>query len=119
MTKKASPLGNRPEPNIPPEQWDLPVSFEADGKMVTLRQAMEPGHGPVVPPGSLSPKQRADLTAKRIEAQPQFELAIITAGVINQQRAIHEIRAQSDISRVLIEIEMLLIQNLLDRAMPS
>jgi hypothetical protein len=101
---------------IPPEQMELPVTFDAGGKPVTLREVMTPGHGSVLSPASLSPAKRAELTVKRIEAQPKFEVAMVGGGIVNKERAIKEVEAQSDIGKVLTEIEQRVIQNLLEQA---
>ncbi len=99
---------------IPPEQWDMPVSFDPAGNLVTLREVTKPGHGSVASLASLSPEKRTELTIKRIEAQPHLNLAMIGSGTIDCQRAIQEVKAQSDIGRILVEIEQRVVQNLLD-----
>jgi hypothetical protein len=98
---------------IPKEQIDLPVTFNSAGEMLTLRQVLEPGHGSVLSVASLSPERRAELTVKRIEAQPEFEVAMVGGGLVDKQRAIEEVKAQTEIGRVLTEIEQRVIQNLL------
>ena len=114
MAKKpashAKPLGIK----IPAEQMDLPVTFDAAGNLVTLRQVMAPGHGSVLSLASLSPENGAELTARRIEAQPAFEVAMVGGGIVDKERAIEEVKAQTDIGRVLTEIEQRVIQNLLE-----
>ncbi len=70
MAKKSASRGKTLSTKIPVEQMDLPVTFDTAGKLVTLRQVMEPGHGSVLSLASLSPEKRAELTVKRIEAQP-------------------------------------------------
>ena len=100
---------------ISPEQMKLPVSFDAEGHLVTLRQMMQPGAALALSMASLTPTKRAEITVKRIEAQPKFELAMVGAGVIDKARAIREVMAQSDIGRVLVEIEQRVIQSMLNR----
>ena len=63
---------------------------------------------------SLSLEKRAELTIKRIEAQPEFEVAMVGGGLVDRERAIQEVKAQSRIGRVLTEIEELVVQNLLE-----
>jgi len=116
MTKKATSHGKTRGTKIPAEQMDLPVTFDPTGGLVTLRQFMAPQHGPVLSLTSLSPEKRAELTVKRIEAQPTFEVAMVGGGVVDKARAIEEVKAQTDIGRVLTEIEQRLIQNLLEEA---
>lgn len=100
--------------SVPIEQLNLPVSFDPDGNMVTLKEAMRPSHGSVLSFAALSPDRRAELTIKRIEAQPEFEVAMVGGGIVDKQRAIREINARSGIGRTLIEIEQRVIQHLLD-----
>jgi hypothetical protein len=99
---------------IPQEQLDMPVSFDPAGNLVTLREVMKPGHGTVASLASLSPEKRAELTVKRIEAQPDFEVAMVGGGMVDRERAIQEVKAHSDIGRVLVEIEQRVVQNLLE-----
>ena len=99
---------------IPPEQFDLPVSFDPAGEMVTLREIIEGGKGPVRSLAALSPEKRSELTIKRLEMQPDLELAMVGAGLIDRDRAIREVKAQTEVGRALSEIEQIVIQDLLD-----
>lgn len=114
MTKKATSRGKTHGTKIPAKQMDLPVTFDAAGNLVTLRQVMAPGHGSVLSLASLSPEKRAELTVKRIEAQPEFEVAMVGGGIVDKGRAIEEVKAQTDIGKVLTEIEQRVIRNLLE-----
>jgi hypothetical protein len=114
MAKKATPHAKNHGTKIPADQMDLPVTFDATGNLVTLRQVMEPGHGSVLSLASLSPEKRAELTVMRIEAQPKFEVAMVAGGIVDKERAIEEVKAQTDIGKVLTEIEQRVIQNLLE-----
>lgn len=114
MAKKPTSRGKTLGTKIPSEQMDLPVTFDTAGNLVTLREVMEPGHGSVLSLASLSPEKRAELTVKRIEAQPKFEVAMVGGGIVDKARAIAEVKAQTDIGKVLTEIEQRLIQNLLE-----
>jgi hypothetical protein len=114
MAKKAKAHGKSRGAKIPPEQMNLPVTFDAAGNLVTLQQVMEPGYGSVLSFASLSPEKRAELTVKRIEAQPKFEVAMVGGGMVDKERAIKEVQAQTDIGKVLTEIEQRVIQNLLE-----
>jgi len=101
---------------IPQKQWKMPVSFSADGaKMATLQEHVDP-KVPTLSLAEMTPSQRAEIVAKRIEEQPKFEIAMLGGGTIDKQRAIAEVKAQSKIGRALIEIEQRLINNLIDRA---
>ena len=100
---------------IPEEQWDMPASFSADGKkMVSLRELADE-HVAAMSLYQLTPEQRAKIVAKRIEAQPQFEIGIIGVGTVSKKQAIAEVRAQSEIGQALVEIEQRLLVNLLEQ----
>jgi len=114
MAKKPVPRGKTHGIKIPPDQLNLPVTFDAAGNPVTLKEAVEPGHGSILSFASLSPEKKAELTAKRIELQPKFEVAMVGGGIVDKRRAIQEVEAQTDIGKVLTEIEGRVIQNLLD-----
>jgi len=114
MAKKPVSHAKTRGTKIPPVQLELPVAFGPGGKMVTLREVMKPGHGSVASLASLSPEKRAELTVKRIEGQPDFEMAMIGGGMVDRERAIEEVKAHSDVGRVLVEIEQRVVQNLLD-----
>ena len=98
---------------IPPKQWELPVSMGTDGHWVTLKEAIEEKVA-MLSFGQLSLGQQAELVAKRIESQPEFELAM--AGLVNKEHAIQEVRAQSSVGRTLIEIEQRMIYRILEQA---
>ena len=99
---------------IPPEQYDMPVSCDAAGNFVTLREAMVPGYGTVQSMSLLSPEKRAELTVKRIEAQSDFELAMIGGGIVDRARAIKEVKAHTNVGRIFTEIEQRVVNNLLE-----
>lgn len=100
---------------IPDEQWEIPASFSADGsKMASLRDVVDKNVS-TMSLSQLTTDQRAELVAKRIELQPKFELAMVGAGIVGKERAIAEVKAQSDVGRVLIEIEQRLINNLIEQ----
>lgn len=114
MAKKTASHTKSRGTKIPTEQLDMPVSFDPAGNLVTLREVMEPGHVSVQSLATLSPEKRAELTVKRIEAQPDFEVAMVGGGIVDRERAIQEVKAHSEIGRVLTEIEERVVQNLLD-----
>ncbi len=103
---------------FPPEQYDLPVTFDQSGQILTLRQMLEPGSS-AMPLSSLDPEKLAELATQRIAAQPDFEIAMISAGRVNKARALKEIAAQTDVGQLLVEIEQRVIKLVLDRAMPG
>lgn len=106
--------GSRPAP-ISREQWALPASYCADGTLATLREVADP-QVPTLSLPELSAAQRADVVVKRIEAQPEFRIAMVGAGLIDKERAIAEVKSGSKVGRALMEIEQRVINNLVDRA---
>ena len=116
MAKRKASRAKPAVSKIPAEQLELPVTFDAAGKPVTLREAIAPGYGSVLAFASLSPEKRAELTIKRIEAQPTFEMAMIDGGIVDKSKAIQEVSSQTDIGKTLVEIEQRVINNLLEVA---
>jgi hypothetical protein len=103
-------------PPIPDRQWDLPASYCADGnQLATLREVVDPDV-PTMSLSELTPEQRAELVAKRIEAQPNFQIAMIGAGLLDKQRAIAEVKSYSKIGRALVEIEQKMINHQVNKA---
>jgi hypothetical protein len=101
---------------IPEKQWELPASYNAEGtKMATLREVADP-NVPTMSLAELTPEQRAELVAKRIEQQRKFQIAMVGAGIVDKERAIAEVKAQSKIGRVLTEIEQRVINNMVEKA---
>jgi hypothetical protein len=101
---------------IQDRQWELPASYCADGKgWATLREVVDPDV-PTMTFSELSPKQRAELVAKRIAQQPKFQIAMLGAGLIDQKRAMAEVKAQTAIGRALMEIEQRVINHQVTKA---
>ena len=101
---------------IQDRQWALPASFCAGGKgWATLRDVVDPDV-PTMTFSELSPKQRAQLVAKRIAQQPKFQIAMLGAGLLDQKRAIAEVKAQTAIGRALMEIEQRVINHQVTKA---
>jgi len=113
MPKKASPT-KKANP-VPEEQWSMPVTFSQSGALVSLRDFTH-SRVPALSLSQLTLEQRAELTARRIELQPRFEVAMVGAGTVNKERALAEVRAQSEVGQLLIEIEQRLISNLVESA---
>lgn len=102
---------------IQKRQWELPTSYCADGKgWATLREVVDPDV-PTMTYAELSPEQRAELVAKRISEQPKFQIAMLGAGLIDQKRAMAEVKGQTAIGRALMEIEQRVINHQVDKAM--
>jgi hypothetical protein len=106
-----SPIGT----SVPQGQWDMPAGFRPDGKLATLKEVVDP-KVPTLSLAEINPEQRADLVAKRIELQPNYQIAMIPAGIIDKDRAIAEVKSQSKVGRALTEIEQRVINNLIERA---
>uniref|UniRef100_A0A7C2P0K3 Uncharacterized protein n=1 Tax=Schlesneria paludicola TaxID=360056 RepID=A0A7C2P0K3_9PLAN len=99
---------------VPPEQLDLPVSIDNTGKFVTLREVMQPTMAAKAAAlTSLTPEKKAELTARRIAAQPKYQMAMVGGGMIDKDRAIEEVKSQSEIGRLLVEIEQRVINHLM------
>lgn len=104
-----------PRSVIKKEQWEMPVTFDEAGNLVSLRQVIKEGHK-ALSFSSLSAEQRAELAAKRIEMQPDYEMATIGAGVVAKQRAADEVRSHTKLGRRLEQIESRVIIHLLGEA---
>ncbi len=101
---------------IQERQWQLPASYCAGGKgWATLRDVVDPAV-PTMAFSELTPKQRAELVAKRISEQPKFQIAMLGAGLIDQKRAMAEVKGQTAIGRALMEIEQRVINHQLNKA---
>lgn len=94
------------------KQLKLPVGFRGDGSMVSLGEVLNSGVEARLWP-ELETAQRADITAKRIELQPKFNLGLIGTGVISKEQAIEEVKSQSRIGMRLIDIENRLLTKLM------
>jgi hypothetical protein len=96
---------------IQKRQWELPASYCAGGKgWATLREVVDPDV-PTMTYSELSAGQRAALVAKRIAQQPKFQIAMLGAGLLDQKRAMAEVKAQTAIGRALMEIEQRVINH--------
>lgn len=117
MAKKSTQArANNQAVSIAIEQWEMPAGFSADGsKMVPLRDVVDPQVA-TLSLDQLTLDQRAELVARRIELQPKFEVAMVGAGIVGKERAIVEVKAQSEVGRLLMEIEHRLINDLIERA---
>ena len=101
---------------LPEKQWEMPAGFCADGSaQATLREVIDPDVA-TIQLAELSLEQRAELVAKRLELQPQIDLAMIGAGVIDKSRAITEVKNRTKVGKLLIEIEHQMIRNLIEQS---
>lgn len=115
--KKAAQRKARPHKYAALEkQWQLPAGYCTDGTtLASLADVVDP-QTPTLSLSELTPTQRAELIAKRIAAQTDFELAMLGAGLVNKERAIAEVNAQSKVGKVLMQIEQKMISNLIEQA---
>lgn len=101
---------------MPEKQWAMPAGFCADGSaQASLRDVVDPNVA-TIQLAELSLEQRADLVAQRLELQPQVDLAMIGAGVIDKSRAITEVKNRTKVGKLLIEIEHQMIRNLIEKS---
>src|SRR5262249_2394343 len=107
-SENANPLPAR----IKPLQWNLPVSFDQQGNPVSLRR-YSTRDATVIPYESLTPAQRTTLAVKRIEMQPDFEIAVFGVGVYDAQSAVHEIQSGTRLGRKLVAIDERVVLHLL------
>jgi len=115
-TKKKHSTAKRAFTKLSRPQWTLPAGYMASGKkMANLREVVDP-ETPTMNLSQLSVKQRLDLVAKRIEMQPDFQIAMLGAGLIDQKRAIQEVKNGTPIGRNLAEIEERLLNHVIETA---
>ena len=110
---------------IPEKQWDLPVGFvargeergeERGGEIVTLRELLKETPD-ILPLAQLTERQRDWLVARRIEAQGKFELAMYGVdGILDKERAIHEVESGSRVGKTITQVEMLMIEEMISLA---
>jgi hypothetical protein len=98
------------------KQWGMPAGYCSDGKtLATLQEVVNP-LTPTLSMSELTPEQRTNLVAQRIASQKDFELAMLGAGMVNKERALAEVRANSKVGKVLMLIEQRMISNLIEQA---
>ena len=109
---------------VPEEQWEMPVSITPDGEWLTLREFTEKKMAQKIVtlsseslPAQLAPaEQEAKLVEKRISYRPDFKMAMIGVGIMNQERAMEEVRKQTPAGRTLINIELRTIARVIELA---
>jgi len=94
------------------KQLKLPIGLRSDGTMVSLEEVLESQTEARLWP-ELEESQRAEITAKRIELQPKFNLGLIGRGVLSKEEAISEVKEKTRIGRRLIDIENRLVTKLI------
>ena len=63
----------------------------------------------------LAPGQEAELVEKRIAYQPDFKVAMIGIGIVDQERAMKEVRNKTSAGLTLIDIELSTIALVIER----
>ncbi len=115
MARDSTKGPEAPRSVITREQWDMPVSLDAEGGFVPLRAYVKKGHnGPAFT--SLSKDQQLEVVLKRIEMDPECDMASIETGIISRERAVDEVRAGTILGQRLAEIEARVIKHLLEEA---
>ena len=106
-------------PMIPEEQWEMPVSITPDGRWITLQESADQK---IVTLSSenlveqLAPAgQEAELVEKRIAYRPDFKVAMIGIGIVDQERAMQEVQEQTPAGLTLIDIELRTIARIIKR----
>jgi hypothetical protein len=118
-TKKSARPFRRKKSLLPEKQWSMPAGFYSDDSdIATLRDVVDP-NVPTKQLSDLTLEQRAELVAKRLALQPNIELAMVGAGMIDKERALTEVRNKTKVGKLLIEIEHQMIRNLLEGAQKS
>lgn len=107
-------MSNQTIPKSIEKELKLPVSFTRDGKEVTLIDFMTTKRNVSLSLSSLKPSQLAEITIDRIKQKPEVKLMMLGSDVIDKERAIAEIEAQSPIGMVLIEAEQYEIEDTLE-----
>ena len=104
---------------IPEEQWEMPISITPDGHWVTLREFAEQKMVTLSSRSlaeQLAPEQQAELVKERIAHRPDFKVAMIGIGLVNQERAMQEVGEQTPAGRTLINIELRTIARVIELA---
>lgn len=96
------------------QQMHLPVGVDAkSGQLVTLASLVERrlGRNDVRLMSTLADtKTRTSCALARIEANPKYRIGFVGQGVVDQERALSEVRQQTDLGRSLVEIEEAIVE---------
>ena len=115
-SRSAGKKTSRKSAAFPAKQWEMPAGYCADGSgHASLRDVVDPEVA-TMQLSDLTLQQRAELVVKRLELQSKIELAMIGAGMIDKARAITEVKNQTRVGRLLIEIEHQMIRNLIEQS---
>ena len=103
---------------IPEEQWEMPVSITHDGRWISLREFSKKRVATLSSRDlaeQLAPGQQAELVEKRLTYLPNFKVAMIGLGIVDQERAIQEVREQTPAGLTLIDIELRTVARVIKR----
>jgi hypothetical protein len=84
--------------------------------MLSLRDVLSRAEADTKPLKDLTDTEQADLTAERIRRQKTFEIGLIGVGVLDKERAIAEVKANSPAGRTLMAIEKKILEMVLEAA---
>ena len=102
--------------SVSTKQLRLPAGFSADGtSMVTLADVLS-DDVPTRELAQLTLDQQAELTAERIKRQPKYKMGMVGFGVLDKERAIAEVKGQTEVGRTLVEIENRTLRMLIEMA---
>jgi hypothetical protein len=93
----------KPVPRLPRRQLTMPAGYLGSGGMATLREVLSPTVQ-TRDGGELTHEERRQLTLERIGAQPEFDL-VGPDGVIDKARALEEVQRDTEIGRILMDVE--------------
>ncbi len=94
----------RPTSPIPRRQWHLPAGFHPDGRPATFTHVVDPRRT-TVDGDDLTDDQRRALTLLRLGRQKSVRLGSLADGVIDQARALDEVRRRTPLGEALVDIE--------------
>lgn len=97
------------------EQLRMPAGYKNDGTIATLAEVISPQVA-TLDLAQLPAEQRRDVVVKRLEQLPSLDIVMIGAGHIDKERAIAEVKADTEIGHTIMEIEQRSINYLLNKA---
>lgn len=96
------------------KELKLPVSCTSDGNKITLEEYLTTKKDISLSLSNLKPSQLAEITMDRIREKPEVKLMMLGSDVIDKERAIAEVEAQSSIGLVLMEAEQYEIEDTIE-----
>jgi hypothetical protein len=90
---------------LPEAQRYLPAGYHQEGGHVaTMAQVADP-KTPTVDGQRLSPEQQKLLTLARIALQKDVKFGTLDGGIVDKERALKEVQAETALGKALVEIE--------------